>query len=327
MRKKCYVIADFLTDGNKKDISDTAKATGFDVAFFEDAAEADGKGSDAEVLFSGEDANIIKQMPELKWCHTAFAGIGAYAQSGVFDSGDVILTNSSGAYGRTISEHIIMVTLMLMKNMTSYNKVMAAHEWVHDYPVRSIADSNIVIIGTGDIGSNTALKFKALGAKKVIGFNRSGAKPEEFDVVYRLSEFDNLFKDKKFADSVDVLVLCVPGTSESKGLLSRERIAMLPEKTYIINVGRGITIDQDSLIEALNSGKIAGAALDVVYPEPLPPEHPLWTAKNTIITPHISGDMGLQYTIDKTIEFFCENLKRYSNGERLINIADIKKGY
>lgn len=327
MSRKCYVIADFLNEDNKNEMTEAAEAAGFDIEFFVTAEEADANVSDAEVVYSGEDANILKQMPDLKWCHTAFAGIGAYVETGIFDSGEVILTNSSGAYGRTISEHIIMVTLMLMKSMTSYNKVMAAHEWVHDYPVRSIADSNVVIIGTGDIGSNTALRFKALGAKTVIGFNRSGANPEEFDVVYRLSEFDNLFKDKKFADSVDVLVLCVPGTSESKGLLSRERIAMLPEKTYIINVGRGITIDQDSLIEALNSGKIAGAALDVVYPEPLPPEHPLWTAKNTIITPHISGDMGLQYTIDKTIEFFCENLKRYSNGEHLINIADIKKGY
>ena len=102
---------------------------------------------------------------------------------------------------------------------------------------------------------------------------------------------------------------------------------MLSEKTYIVNVGRGTAIDQEALVEALNYDKIAGAALDVTYPEPLPPEHPLWTAKNTIITPHISGDMGLQYTVDKTVEFFCENLKRYSKGEHLINQADIKKGY
>ena len=327
MSRKCYVIADFLTDINKKEMSETACAAGFDIRFFEDVSEADGRVSDAEVVYSGEDADILRQMPGLKWCHTAFAGIGAYLETGIFDSGEVTLTNSSGAYGRTISEHIIMVTLLLMKNMPEYNKVMAAHSWRHDYPVRSIADSTMVIIGTGDIGSNTALRFKALGAKKVTGFNRSGAAPDEFDEVYRLADFDEKFSDRKFAGSVDVLVLCVPGTAESEGLLSRERMLMLSDRTYIVNVGRGGAIDQDALIEALNGERIAGAALDVVYPEPLPPEHPLWTVRNTIVTPHLAGDMGLQYTVDKTVEFFCENLKRYSKGEHLINRADIKKGY
>ena len=171
------------------------------------------------------------------------------------------------------------------------------------------------------------MKFKAMGAEKVIGFNRSGKDAEYFDEVHKLDEFDAMFSNKDFSAGVDFLVLCVPGTSETKGLLSRERIAMLSNMTYVINVGRGASVDQDALIEALNGEKIAGAALDVMMPEPLPKDHPLWDAKNCIITPHIAGNMTLKYTVDKTVEFFCENIKRYTEGEELTNLADVKKGY
>jgi len=326
MRKIC-VTADFLSEENRKQMTDTARACGFDIAFYESAGEASGRVSDCEVIYSGGDASILSEMPRLKWCHTAFAGIGAYAESGVFDSGEVKLTNSSGAYGRTISEHIIMVTLMLMRQMYEYNKVINARCWVQDLPLRSIAGSSIAVIGTGDIGRNAAQRYRALGAESVTGFSRSGRPAEGFDAVYSFSEFDRLFSDPAFAGNVDVLLLCIPGTPASRGLLSRERIAMLSDRTFIINVGRGMVIDQDALIEALRERRIAGAALDVVYPEPLPEDHPFWDAPNCIITPHISGDMGLPYTVDMTVDFFCEDLKRFAAGQPLMHLADVKKGY
>lgn len=325
--KKICAIADFLSEDNKKKMKAAARACGFDIVFFESSEEASGKVSDCEVIYSGGDASVLREMPQLKWCHTAFAGIGSYAASGIFDSGDVLLTNSSGAYGRTIGEHIIMVSLMLMRQMYEYNKVINARCWVQDLPLRSIEGSSIVIIGTGDIGRNAAKRYRALGAKSITGFSRSGRPAEHFDDVYRLDEFDGLFADASFAEKVDVLLLCVPGTSETKGLLSRERMAMLSDRTFIINVGRGIVIDQDALLEALRERRIAGAALDVVYPEPLPEDHPLWDAPNCIITPHISGDMGLQYTVDVTVDYFCEDLERYAKGEELMHLADVKKGY
>ena len=326
MRKIC-ATADFLSEENKKKMTDTARSCGFEIAFYENAEEARGKVSGCEVIYSGGDVSILAEMPRLKWCHTAFAGIGAYAESGIFDSGEVLLTNSSGAYGRTISEHIIMVTLMLMRQMYEYNRVIGARCWVQDLPLRSIAGSNIAVIGTGDIGKSAAKRYKALGAKSITGFSRSGRPAEGFDEVHGFDEFDSLFSDPAFAGDVDVLLLCIPGTPESRGLLSRERIAMLSDRTFIINVGRGMVIDQDALIEALRERRIAGAALDVVYPEPLPEDHPLWDAPNCIITPHISGDMGLPYTVDMTVDFFCGDLERFAAGKRLMHLADVKKGY
>ena len=325
--RKAYVIANFLTDNNKEDIIKAAESYGFEIAFFEDVESAKDRVSDAEIIYSGGDSSIMSYVPNVKWVHSAFAGIDAYAASGRFDDGEIILTNGSGAYGLTISEHIIMVAIMLMRRMPDYKKKLDDREWVNDLKSRSIAGSKAVIIGTGDIGQNTAMKFKAMGAEKVIGFNRSGRAAEHFDEVHKLDEFDATFSDKNFSDSIDFLVLCVPGTSETKGLLSRERIDMLSNMTYVINVGRGSAIDQEALIEAMNSEKIAGAALDVMTPEPLPKNHPLWDAKNCIITPHIAGNMTLKYTVDKTVEFFCENIKRYVQGEELTNLADVKKGY
>ena len=325
--RKAYVIADFLSDENKAEILSTAESNGFELSFYESVEDAAGKVSDAEIIYSGGDSSIMNHVPNVKWVHSAFAGIDAYAASGLFDDGKIILTNGSGAYGLTISEHIIMVSLMLLRRMPDYNKIIYERDWVNTLKSRSIAGSKVVIIGTGNIGETTAMKFKAMGAETVIGFNRNGRDVAVFDEVHKLDEFDAIYADKAFADSVDILVLCVPGTSETKGLMSRERIAMLSDKTYVINVGRGASVDQEALIEALNAEKIAGAALDVMTPEPLPKDHPLWDAKNCIVTPHISGNMTLKYTVDKTVEFFCENIKRYVRGEELTNLADVKIGY
>ena len=327
LMRKCYVICDYLSEENIRQISKIAQDCGFDVSFYESSEEARGNISDAEIAYC-IDSTLLKEMPHLKWCHDGFAGVEKFVASGVFDSGEAVLTNSSGAYGLTISEHIIMVTLMLMRQMPRYFEIIGERGWVQDLPIRSVQGSRIAIIGTGDIGQNTARRFKALGAEKVIGFNRSGRKQECFDEVYRLEDLDRIICGTQAeAEPLDVLVLCVPGTAESSGLLSKERIARLSDKTFVINVGRGTVIDQDALLEALNEGRIAGAALDVMYPEPLPADHPLWTAKNCIITPHISGDMGLPYTVDKTVEFFCENFERYARGDDLLHRVDIEAGY
>lgn len=324
--KKCYAICDFLSDANKQQMRSVAEECGFEMGFFDSGIEAAGKIGDAEVVYC-DDGELLKEMPQLKWCHSISAGVGHFLKSGVFDRGDVLLSNSSGAYGLAISEHIIMVTLLLMRRMPEYFKVIEERGWTRDLKIRSIKGSVIAIAGTGNLGQNAAKRFRALGAGKVIGFSRSGKDRDFFDEVFRMDDFESVLSSRAEDDQIDVLVLCVPGTSESDGLLSAERIALLPEKTFVINVGRGTVVDQEALIKALNEGRIAGAALDVMYPEPLPSDHPLWTARNCIITPHISGDMGLPETIDITVDIFCENLRRYAEGRELTNLIDINAGY
>lgn len=317
---KTYIAGSLLSEDNRKQILDTASEYGFDITFFETVDEANGKVADGEVIYC-TCPDLLTQMPELKWCHNANAGVDNFVKTGIFDSGGVKLTNSSGAYGLAISEYIIMVTLMLMRRVNEYQEIVKRGEWLHHLPVRSIEGSNVAIIGTGNLGSNAAKRFRALGASSVIGFNRSGRTADGFDEVCTMESFGERIA------GADVLVLCAPATGETAGILSAERIAMLPPKAYVVNVGRGTLVDQDALIDALNEGRIAGAALDVMVPEPLPGGHPLRGARNCIITPHVSGDYGLPHTVDTTVSFFCDNMRRYASGRELINLIDPRRGY
>lgn len=317
---KAYCISKYFSKDNIQTIREVCAEIGYGVDFFETSEEAEGKVSDAEVVYV-TNPRALHEMKDLKWCHTASAGVDNFIKTGLFDSGEITLTNSSGAYGRAIAEHIIMVSLLLLRRMPEYFEVTGRRGWACGLSIRSITDSNIAIVGTGNLGSTAAEKFRGMGAAKITGFSRSGRPSAAFDEVYRMEEFCDHVGD------ADIVVMCVPDTSETRGLLSAERIAALPETAYVINVGRGTTIDQDALLAALNDCRIAGAALDVVVPEPLPEDHPLWTARNCIITPHISGDMGLAYSVDVTTDIFCENLRRYAGGLELINIVNVNSGY
>ncbi len=123
------------------------------------------------------------------------------------------------------------------------------------------------------------------------------------------------------------LILALPGTAETVHILDRRRIALLPAGAYVVNVGRGTAVEQEPLVEALNAGRLAGAALDVMEPEPLPKDHPLWSAKNIILTPHVSGNMTLGYTCDRNVEMFCEDLENYAAGRPLNSLVDRTRGY
>ena len=264
---------------------------------------------------------LLRQAAELRWLCSDFAGVEKYLDDGVWPRPDCLLSNGSGAYGPTISEHVLMVLLMLMRRMPEYQADLNRRLWTYHTPIRSVIGSQVVMLGTGDIGSNVARRLKALGAS-VTGVCRSGVSAEPaFDRVLPLQELDGVL------GTADALILALPATPETEGVLSRERIAMLPEGAYVVNVGRGSAIDQEAFVEALRAGRLAGAALDVMTPEPLPADHPLWDCPNTIITPHVSGNMSLGLTCDIDVDMFCADLGRYAAGEPLRNLVDRSRGY
>ena len=232
------------------------------------------------------------------------------------------VSNSAGAFGITIAEHIMMVTLMLLRQMPAFQQVVADRRWVRSMPMRSICGSTITVLGTGDIGTNFARRAKALGAKAVYGVRR-GKKAGDgaFDAMYAMDELNAILPQ------TDILVMALPATAETVGVLSRERIALLPRHAIVVNVGRGSAVDQDALIDALNSEAIAGAALDVAVPEPLPQDHFLWDAPNLLLTPHVSGNMSLAKTCQLVIDIFLRNLEHWTKGEPLEHVVDIGQGY
>ena len=168
---------------------------------------------------------------------------------------------------------------------------------------------------------SAARRLRALGAA-VTGVCRSGrAEEPAFDRVLPVGQLNELLPQ------ADALVMALPATAETAGVLSRERIALLGPQALVVNVGRGSAIDQPALVEALTARRLAGAALDVMEPEPLPPDHPLWQCPNTILTPHVSGNMALGLTCDLDVDMFCRDLGRYAAGEPLENLVDRSRGY
>lgn len=320
MSRIICVVNEFITDAHRRQIDAAAEKHGFSVRYYQTKADASGHLADCEVLF-GHWRSLLKEAPMLKWYCCSYAGVDPYQPPFRFPEG-VLLTNSSGAYGVTISEHIMMVTLMLQRRMLDYAQIVRDRGWTNDLPVRSIQGSRLTLLGTGDIGTTFAQRAKALCPASVTGVNRSGRVPDPvYDRVMPMAELDRVLPE------TDILVMSLPSTPETVGILSRERLALLPESAILVNVGRGSAIDQDALMDELNAGRLAGAALDVMTPEPLPADHPLWTTKNLLITPHVAGNMTLGYTCSKTVSMFCDDLENYAEGRPLKHLVDLKRGY
>ena len=320
--KKIAVLGNFLEPSHHALIDSTAACCGFTADYYPDSCVPAEKAGQYEVLYGMPRPADLKSFTGLKWFCGSFAGVDAYLDDALYPSPDVVLSNSSGAYGVTIAEHLIMVTLMLLRHAPAYVRDADAHRWGPVMPMRSIIGSTITVLGTGDIGTEFARRAKAMGAKVIRGFRRT-KKPADpaFDGVYTHDELDALLPD------TDILVMALPSTADTVGILSRQRIALLPETAYVVNVGRGTAIDQPALVEALNAGKLAGAALDVFEKEPIPAGDPVWDAKNLLITPHISGQMSLGYTRDKNVALFCEDLENYAAGRPLKRYVDRRIGY
>lgn len=320
--KKIAASDVFFTPEHREQIEKTAAECGYSVDFYPDGHLPPERAAEYEIVYGCCLPGELKAAANLKWFCCSFAGVDIYMDESIYPHPGVLLSNSSGAYGITIAEHIIMVTLMLLRRMPEFEKVVRERGWLRTLPMRSICGSSITILGTGDIGTNFAVRAKALGAKAVRGVRRTQkAGDPAYDAMYTFAELDSVLP------KTEILVMALPGTPETHHILSRERIALLPEGAYVVNVGRGSAIDQEALMEALNGGHLAGAALDVMVPEPLPKDHPLWDTKNLLLTPHISGNMSLGITCDRDVALFCEDLKNFASGKKLERFVDRSLGY
>ena len=323
MSRDICIYLEFLTDAHRRQIEAAAEETCFTPHFFtlDQFEEARDCLQRCEVLYA-HSVDLLRAAPaSLKWYCCSFAGVDLYCKDpSLFADPDCLLTNSN-VYGVTIAEHVVMVTLMLLRRMPEYTEIIRNHSWSNQLPIRSIRDNEFTILGTGDIGRNVAERMRGMGAAKIVGLSRSGRPHPAFDEVYPISALDEVLPRTK------ILVMALPGTPETVRILDRRRIALLPADACVINVGRGTAVDQAALADALNSGKLAGAALDVMDPEPLPKDDPLWDAKNLILTPHVSGNMTLGYTCDENVARFCADLRNYAAGRPLAGLVDRKRGY
>lgn len=322
MKRKIVVAVDFLDENLKNRIVKAADSLGFETCFFNSAKEVGSEIEDCEILMGSGLEKLIKDAKSMKWFCNSYAGVEKYLDPADWPEQEVLFTNSSGAYGLGISEHIVMVLLMMLRRMPEYYDDMSQRHWKYLEPIRSVHGLKVTMIGTGDIGTHTARSLSAMGAK-VTGVRRNASRPADpaFCCIKSIEDLDSVLAE------TDALVMAVPSTDQTKEILTKERIAMMPEGSYVVNVGRGSAIDEAALKEALDSGHLAGAALDVMVTEPLPTEDPLWSAKNILLTPHCSGDTALYYAREKVVDMFLENLELYAKGEPLKRVVDLKTGY
>ena len=318
---KILVINSMLEQKHLDQIKAAAESLGHQVFFYKAESEIPESNYDTDIIY-GFAPSIVKTNRTLKWLCVPWAGVDSLMIPGYFANEECLLTNAAGAYGVSIAEHMIAVSLVMMRKLNEFLDETKNGQWLSPRPQRSLKDCRITVLGTGDIGTNFATRAKAFEPASIIGVCRSGkSSANVYDKVLPVSELDTILPQ------TDLLAMSLPSTPETKGILSRERLALLAQDAFIVNVGRGSAIDEDALADSLESGHLAGAALDVFQTEPLSAGNRLWKTKNLIITPHVAGNMTLAHTRDKNVSMFLEDLKDFTQGAPLKYLVDKKLGY
>ena len=271
----------------------------------------------AEIIIGNIPSGDLQYCRNLKFLQLSMAGSDTFAGK---VPENVLLANSSGAYGLAISEHMLGMLLMLTKKLYLYRDNQNEAVWHDEGNVTSIFGSRVLTVGLGDIGGEFAKRCKSLGAYN-IGIRRTMRScPEFMDEMHTLDELDSLLP------SADVVALALPNSEASRHLMNEARLRSMKRGAILLNVGRGSAVDTDALVKVLNEGLIM-AGIDVTDPEPLPKEHPLWHCPGIIITPHISGYYHLRHTQDTIIEIAACNIENYMNGRPIRNLVDRITGY
>lgn len=266
----------------------------------------------ANVIVGNLDPQSLDKASKLQLLQLNSAGYDNYTAAGTLPSG-AKLCCAVGAYGQAVSEHMFTMVLAMIKRLPAYHADQMAHTWDDHGPVTSLRGARVLVLGAGDIGTHFAQLCQAVGAS-VTGMRRSVADAHHpFD---RMATMDALYDE--LADA-DVVASFLPSDPSTRGLADERFFSSMSAGSFFANGGRGDLVIADDLIDALSRGHLAGAALDVTSPEPLPADHPLWDAPNALITPHISGNFHLPVVLDNIAAIAAENLAHLTAGEPLRN--------
>lgn len=258
----------------------------------------------ATIILGNPPAAALKDCKRLRLLHARSAGVDQYSAPGVLPD-DVTLLSASGAYGHSVSEHMFALLLGCMKRLPAYRDQQGAGSWTDLGPVKTLKGSRVLCVGTGDLGSSFAKLCKAMGAVTVGVRRDAGKAAEGIDEMHSFDQLDELLPE------ADIVALMLPGGAETNKLMNRERILKMKEDAILVNGGRGSIVDNDALAEIMASGHLWGACLDVTYPEPLPPEHPLWRQPRAVITPHVAGTYHLEETPHLIAEIVLRHVREF----------------
>ena len=258
--------------------------------------------------------DLIKKAVNLKWIQCIITGVDYIVNLPSFPK-DVLLTSTRGIHGPQMSELALLLMLALNRKFPQVIRNQDRRVW-DSPPVSLLWKKKVGILGVGVIGQELARKCKALGMT-VYGITRHKRKIDSVDHSFGPDELLQVMQE------VDFFVNVVPGTPETVNMIGAKAFAAMKTTAFFINIGRGETVDEAALADALQKGQIAGAGLDVFCTEPLPEDHPFWGMKNMIVSPHQGGKSDIY--ADQALPIFEENIKRYLQGERrnLVNVIEL----
>jgi phosphoglycerate dehydrogenase-like enzyme len=275
---------------------------------------------EAEVLYDfprGHVRDLTKVAPKLRWVQASMAGAGEVSEKAGLLETDIAVTTASGVYSGPLAEFVLMAMLQHAKNLDRLRRDRAGKIWRQAH-TSTLEGKTLCIVGMGSIGRAIAEKARPFGMR-ISGVKRTVGEEDP-----ARTHADEIYPTGHLRDALsgaDYVALTLPGTPETRHLVDAEAIDSMRKGAYLANVGRGTVVDERALVEALREGHLSGAALDVFEVEPLPPESPLWELENVIVSPHAT-DMVPEVINVRQTDLFCENLRRYLDGDPLLNVLD-----
>lgn len=282
--------------------------------------------AEAEVLFDFDQTHLIDlpdRAPSLRWIQATSAGIGQFVAQHRYEERmpRTVFTTASGVHAIPLAEYSLMSILMFRKKVPQMLADQREHRWER-FSSTDLAGRSLTVVGMGSIGREVARLASAFGMSTV-GVKRTveGVDPGSLHLE-ALYAFDGLHDALRGAEHV---VLAAPHTPDTEGLMGATELALLAQGAILVNVARGALVDESALIDALESGQVGGAALDVFQDEPLSPDSPFWRMTNVFVCSHSAATSDREN--ERITEIFCENLRRYLTGETLLNVLDTTRMY
>lgn len=304
-----------LTEAQRQGFRSLIEGAGGEVVFILEPNVTKDDVDAASLILGNVPAQTLHEPKGLEWLQTSSAGYDHYLALGRL-APDTLLTNATGAYGQAVSEHMFAQLLCLMKKLHLYRDNQNDAAWRDAGKVTSLVGAKVLVMGTGDIGTCFSKLATLMGAE-AWGMRRNASQCHEpFTRMFKMDELEQALPQ------VDVVASVLPSSPQTRGLANASFFEAMKQGSYFVNAGRGDLVVQEDLCQALASGHLAGAALDVTSPEPLPADHPLWSQPNALITPHVAGFWHLQATTDNVIAICMDNLRAYIAGNPLRNVVE-----
>lgn len=253
----------------------------------------------------------------LRWIQSSAAGLDHCLVPCVVES-DITVTSASGVLANQVADHTMALLAGILRSLPTFFRAQEKREFIRR-PTRDLHGARIGIIGLGRNGRRLAEVLSAFRTTILATDWFPVNKPPHVAELLPADAVDEILP------RIDILILAAPLTEITRGMIDARRLALLPQGSFVVNVARGPLVVTDDLADALHSGHLAGAAVDVTDPEPLPPDHRLWSEPNVIITPHVGGQAKTR--IDDMTSFFCNNLTRYLTNSPLVNLVDKRLGF